>query len=125
MAIYAYLKPCSIETKRGHINGRKIVYLTGPDYGTESGPMRLAEAREVAKAKGLTLSLPGISEVRAYTSAKNPKFFSHSNRRLLDRKRGAHRLSVVRLPDGAVGVTNGRSTWVWTGDDLQRIQEGA
>lgn len=81
----------------------------------------LASTRHHAKQCGIELGLPSIGLIQACTSSHAPYFFSRGARRALDCKCGASRLRVARHTDGRIVVTNGRTVWQWTGDDLRTI----
>jgi len=95
-------------------------WVVGSEYSTLE-PMTLRQAREFCKANGLETRLPTIGLIEATTRDKCPHFFSRGARRSLDRSHGAHRLTVQRGADGSIQVTNGRTSWVWTGDNLRTI----
>jgi hypothetical protein len=81
----------------------------------------LADARCFCKNEGFKTALPPMWLVQSNTEEKSPHFFSRSSRRFHDRNPGASRLKVVRLASGEIAVSNGRSVWQWTGDDLHYV----
>ena len=88
--------------------------------GQRIGPFaNRADARDHAKAHGLSTRMPTLSEVRASVSHRpfHENFFS---RKLCKLHRDPAPMRVVRLEDGFIALNNGRSNWIWTGDDLNR-----
>ena len=88
--------------------------------GQRIGPFaNRADARDHAKVNGLSTRMPTISEVRASVSHQpfHENFFS---RKLCKLHRDPAPMRVVRLDDGYIALNNGRSNWIWTGDDLNR-----
>lgn len=121
----------TIEPSEGYRNRRKAYrtrvlvsfsdkFAAGSVYRAMDGST-LKECREFCALHGLETRLPALSQIEACTRDKCPKFFSRGARRTLDRSPGGHALKVQRGPDGSIQVTNGRSTWAWTGDDLKYI----
>lgn len=89
--------------------------------GYVSGCEVLASTRHHAKQCGVELGLPSIGQVQACIASAAPYFFSRGACKALDGKCGASRLRVARHADGRIVVTNGRSVWAWTGDNLRTI----
>lgn len=127
---YATLSPCGLielVDSRGPVQGYhlRIVATHAPDKYPLDKVLELhmtrTEARGFAKAHGLELRLPGMGTIRYSSEAKAPHFFTSSSRKFHDKGKGVHALKVCRGADGTIQITNGRSYWRWTGDDLKYI----
>lgn len=89
--------------------------------GQRIGPCaNRADAREHAKVYGLSTRMPTIGEVRASVS-HHPFHENFFSRKLCKLHRDPAPMRVVRLEDGFIALNNGRSNWIWTGDNLKRL----
>jgi hypothetical protein len=100
-----------------------VVATYAPDkfaVGQRIGPFEnRAAAREHATVHGLSTRMPTISEVRASVS-HHPYHENFFSRKLCKLHRDPAPMRVVRLEDGYIALNNGRSNWIWTGDNLKR-----
>lgn len=101
-----------------------VVATYAPDkfaVGQRIGPFENpAAAREHAKAHGLSTRMPTISEVRASVE-HHPYHENFFSRKLCKLHRDPVPMRVVRLEEGYIALYNGRSNWIWTGDELNRL----
>lgn len=91
--------------------------------GNRIGPFdSKGSARVHATLHGISVKLPTKAEMRASVS-HHPYADNFFSAKLCRLHRDPAPMKVIRLEDGYIGLNNGRSTWLWSGNDLKRIPD--